>query len=49
MIESVIPLMQIFLKEIISSILKCYAPSCLLALFIVVKNGTLPKYAAVEE
>ena len=37
MIESVIPLMQIFLKEIISSILKLYVPSCLLALFIIVK------------
>ena len=38
MIESVIPLMQIFLKEIISSILKLYVPSCLLALFIIVKT-----------
>ena len=37
MIESVIPLTQIFLKEIISSILKLYVPSCLLALFIIVK------------
>lgn len=33
----------------ISNILKLYMPGCLLVLLMVVKNGTQPKCAAVEE
>lgn len=47
--ESVILLLQIFLKEMIPNIVKLYVPGCFLGLFRIVKNGTQPNYAAIKE